>query len=151
MSGFIGLEVTGTDNLIKDFKGYEKEAQEAVDKAVSDTAKSVETDAKNRLKGLYGSAKHIVTGVLRSSIYNRPAIGGGKVVGTTVDYAPYIEFGTGDLVEIPEGTGDVAAQYKGKGIRKINIKGDSFLNWAAVNQRKKLIERITGNLNKIKK
>jgi hypothetical protein len=151
MAGFIGLQVTGAEDLIKDFKGYEKEAQKAVDKAVSDTAKMIETDAKNRLKGLYGSAKHIVTGVLRSSIYNKPAADGGKVVGTYVDYAPYIEFGTGDLVEIPEGTEDVAAQYRGKGIRKVNIKGDSFLNWAAVNQRKKFIERITNNLNKIKK
>lgn len=151
MAGFIGLEVTGTENLIRDFKGYEKEATKAVDKAVSDTAKAVETDAKKRLNGNFGSRKHVVYGNLLRSIYNRAVQSMEKVVGTPVKYAAYIEFGTGDLVEIPTGLESVAAQFKGKGIRKVNIKGDSFLNWAAVNQRKKFIERIQTNLNKIKK
>ena len=34
------------------------------------------------------------------------------------------------------------ASNKGKGIKKVNIKGDSFLNWAAVNREKKHIERL---------
>jgi hypothetical protein len=150
MSGFIGLEISGIENVIRDFKGYEAQAEKAVNKAVSDTAKGVETDAKKRLNGGFGSRKHVVYGNLLRSIYNRVIVSMEKVVGTPVHYAPYIEFGTGDLVEIPEGLEDVAAQFKGKGIRKVNIKGDSFLNWAAVNQRKKFIDRITSNMNAIK-
>jgi hypothetical protein len=153
MSSFIGLEVTGVEDLIKDFKGYEKEAQKAMDKAIDDTSKAVESDAKKRLNGLFGSAKHNIHGGagLLGSIYNRVVKTGEKVVGTSKEYAAYIEFGTGDLVEIPEGLESVAAQFRGKGIRKVNIKGDSYLNWAAINQRKRFIERISTNLNKIKK
>jgi hypothetical protein len=147
----IGAEVIGVEGLLKDFKGYEKEAEKAINKAVSDTAKGIESDAKKRLKGMMGSAKHWITGRLASSIYNRVVKSMEKVVGTDVFYAPYIEFGTGDLVEISEGTEDVAALFKGKGIRKVNIKGDSFLNWAALNQQKKLTERIEKNLNEIQK
>jgi hypothetical protein len=76
-----------------------------------------------------------------------------KVVGTDVEYASYIEFGTGDMVfenfDFDDNARRVAADFKGKGIRKVNIKGDSFLNWAAVNQQEKLVKRIEDNLNKI--
>jgi hypothetical protein len=147
----IGLEIIGQKELLKGFENYKVEAEKAINKAVSDTAKMIETDAKNRLRGMNGSRKHVVYGNLLRSIYNRVVGSMEKVVGTNVSYAPYIEFGTGDLVEIPEGTEDVAIKFKGKGIRKVNIKGDSFLNWAAVNQRLKLVERIKDNLNKIKK
>jgi hypothetical protein len=151
MSQFIGLEVSGIDQLLKDFKGYEREAGRAIDKAVDDTADQISKIAKERLQGMQGSSRHIVYGNLIRSIYRRTLGAMERIVGTPVNYAPYIEFGTGDLVEIPEGTEEVAAQFKGRGIRKVNIKGDSFLNFAAVHERKKLIDRITTNLNKIKK
>jgi len=142
---FIGLEISGVEGLLQDFKGFKKEAEIAINKAVSDTSRAIETDAKNRLR----DCNHVVFGNLLRSIYNRVIQSMEKIVGTNVYYAPYIEFGTGDLVEIPEGTEEVAIQFKGKGIRKVNIKGDSFLNWAAVNQSKKLVDRIENNLNKI--
>jgi hypothetical protein len=145
----IGVEITGTQELISDFKGYEKEAEQAINKAVTDTAKAIETDAKRRLQGQLGSKRHWITGNLAKSIYNRIVQSMEKVVGTKLPYAPYIEFGTGDFVDIPEGAEGVASLFRGKGIRKVNIKGDSFLNWAAVNQRQKLVERIKANLNKI--
>lgn len=152
----IGLEVTGVEGLIRGFKGYEKEAEKAISKAVTDTAKAIESDAKKRLAGQLGSNKHTIHGGagLLGSIYNRVVDVLEKVVGTNTHYAPYIEFGTGDLVftnyDFSDEAKATAAQYKGKGIRKVNIRGDSFLNWAAVNQRAKLEKRITDNLNKIK-
>jgi phage gpG-like protein len=149
MSGFIGVEIDGIDKIMADFRGYEREAEKAINTAVSQTSLMVQKDAKSRLNGLLGSAKHWITGNLAKSVYNRRVVSMEKVVGTNVEYAPYIEFGTGDLVEIPEGTEDIASQYKGQGIRKVNIKGDSFLNFAAVNQNKKHAERVAKELNKI--
>jgi phage gpG-like protein len=150
---FIGAEISGVENLISDFKGYEKEAVKAIDMAVKETAANIESDAKKRLRGMFGSAKHWITGRLAASIYNRKVKDMEKVVGTDVEYAPYIEFGTGDMVfenfDFDKEAKGVAADFKGKGIRKVNIKGDSFLNWAAVNQQEKLVDRIESNLNKI--
>jgi hypothetical protein len=154
---FIGCEISGVDELLKDFKGYEVEAGKALDKAIKDTAKGVETDAENRLRGLLGSAKHTIHGGagLLGSIYNRVSGQFEKIVGTPVYYAPYIEFGTGDLVfenfDFDENARSIASQYKGKQPAKHPIRGDSFLNWAAVNQQKKLVERIENELNKINK
>lgn len=42
-------------------------------------------------------------------------------VESKVMYAPYIEFGTGSLVQIPAGWEDFASQFKGAGIRQVNI------------------------------
>jgi hypothetical protein len=150
----IGVEIIGAEGLRQDLNSYSKEAQKAIDKAVSDTAKAIETDAKKRLNGMFGSSKHVIFANLVKSIYKRKIESMEAVVGTPVHYAPYIEFGTGEKVftnfEFDDEAKKVAAQFKGK--KKVKgIKGDSFLNWAAVNQSKKLLERIETELNKINK
>jgi len=163
----IGLEIIGTEELLKGFDKYREEAEKAINKAVSDTSFNIETDAKNRLlNSIEGHSypkmnvkTHQQTGHggagLLGSIYNRVVQSMEKVVGTNKSYAPYIEFGTGDLVftnsEFDEDARETASQYKGKGIRKVNIRGTSYLNYAAVHNRKKLVERIKENLNKIVK
>ncbi len=170
--GFIGVEIDNLNiqGLLRDLKGYEKESEKAIDKAVTDTAKAIQTDAKDRLRSYLAIVGEYVTSKsgrktqakrghggsgLTGSIYNRVVKSMEKVVGSNKHYAPYIEFGTGDLVftnfDFDNDAKEVAAQFKGKGIRKVNIKGGSFLNWAAVNQQKKLIERIETNLNAINK
>jgi len=150
----IGVEVIGTRDLQNDLNKYGVEGEKAINKAVSDTSKAIETDAKNRLRGGLGSAKHWIYGALGRSIYNRVVQSMEKVVGTPVKYAPYIEFGIGEMVftnmEFTAEERAVAAQFKGQ--KKVKgFKGDSFLNWAAHNQEKKLIERIEKNLNDLNK
>jgi len=151
----ISLEVEGIEQLKAGFTKYGKAADKAVTKAVNITALNIEKDAKSRLRGSHGSGKHWIIGTLAKSIYNRPTDKPGeKQVGTNLEYAPYIEFGTGDVVfenfDFSAEAKQYAAQYKGKGIRKVNIRGDSFLNWAAVNQMKKFRERVIAELNKLK-
>jgi hypothetical protein len=151
----IGCEIIGIEGLRQDLNAYSKESQKAIDKAVKQTATQIESVAKKRLMGMMGSDKHTIHGGagLLGSIYNRMIESMEWVVGTPNFYAPYIEFGTGDLVftnfDFEDEAKKVASQFKGKGIRKVNIKGDSFLNFAAVNQSKKLVERIETELNKI--
>jgi hypothetical protein len=41
-------------------------------------------------------------------------------------YAPYVEFGTGGTVSIPKGFEAMAGRFKGKGIRKINLRPRPF-------------------------
>lgn len=151
----IGLEISGVNELLAGFENYKKESDKAINQAVADTARAVEKDAKERLKsGLQQNPKHRRTSRLLSSIMRKKDYEKDQfeaVIGTNVEYAPYIEFGTGDFVEIPEGAEDVAAKYKGKGIRKVNIRAVSFLNYAAVKNRGKFIQSLTNRLNAIKK
>jgi len=136
------------------FEKYKVQSDKALDKAIDRTAFAVQKDAQSRLQGMFGSKRHIVFARLMRDIYLRTFGKFEKRVGSNVEYAPYIEFGTGDLVFTnfnfsPEAK-VAAAEFKGRGIRKINIHGDSFLNWAAVNQTPKHRERIIEELNKIK-
>jgi HK97 gp10 family phage protein len=151
----IGIEIQGVNELMAGLENYKKETDRAIKNSVTEVSMAVVRDAKMRLKeGLQQNPKHTRTGILWNSIMRKKQYEKDQfeaVVGTNVNYAPYIEFGTGDLVEIPEGAESVAAQYKGKGIRKVNIKAVSFLNFAAVKNRKKFIESLTKNLNKIKR
>jgi hypothetical protein len=157
MNPILDTKVEGVEGLLRDFKGYEKEAEAAIDKAVKETAQKGAKMAKDRLEGRLGSKRHYHFGDLIKSVFAKK--GNKKMEAQfgsyTCEYAPYIEFGTGDLVftnfEFDEDARRVAAQYKGQGIRKVNIRGDSFLNYAAVEQAPKLRERITNELNAINK
>ena len=42
-------------------------------------------------------------------------------------YAPFVEFGTGDFVEVPSGLEKYANQFRGAGIRKVNLPARPFL------------------------
>lgn len=51
---------------------------------------------------------------------------GGKIT-FSINYAPYVEFGTGGSVLIPKGWESFAMQFKGKGIRTINLPPRPYL------------------------
>ena len=61
-------------------------------------------------------------------------------------YSAYQEFGTGGLVDIPEGWAEMAAQFKGKGIKQVNIMPHPFMypafRWVRTNFNKDIKEAI---------
>ena len=59
-----------------------------------------------------------------------------------VKYAAYVEFGTGGLVSVPEELREIAARFKGRGIRRINMRPQPFM-WPALQiQRDILLDDI---------
>jgi len=73
----------------------------------------------------------------------RPDIGNAVYSLTaSVKYAPYQEFGTGDLVEVPQELTQYARQFKGKGIRKVNIKAKPYLYPAALRAQAKILRDL---------
>lgn len=65
-----------------------------------------------------------------------------KRIFNIVEYGPYIEFGTGGLVDIPAGLEDIAIQFKGAGIRQVNMNAQPFFFAPFFEEQRKLIERI---------
>jgi len=59
-----------------------------------------------------------------------------------VSYAPYQEFGTGLKVRVPKGYEDVAIKYKGRGVRKVNLKPQPYLVPSIELNTPKLIARL---------
>jgi hypothetical protein len=51
---------------------------------------------------------------------------GGSGIGVNVHYAPYVEFGTGKGVSVPNELAEYAIQFKGKGIRKVNNRAQPY-------------------------
>lgn len=64
-------------------------------------------------------------------------------VSANAPYAPYVEFGTGGLVEIPQGFEELAAKFKGKGIKRVNLPARPFLIPAAQKGAKELQEKLS--------
>lgn len=92
-------------------KFAQKYKEEYVD-LLTETIQNIETEAI--------SAAPTDLGVLRNSI-NGEVDGLNGVVGSTVKYSPYIEFGTGGLVDVPAGLEDYAMKFKGAGIKQVNL------------------------------
>lgn len=98
------------------------------------TINDISDDAKARVPvGL--------SGYLKNSIIPTPKDLKGEVkVG--MHYAPYIEFGTGGLVDVPAGLEDFAIKYIGNGIKQVNLAPRPFLFPAFFSNVAKLTERI---------
>ena len=93
------------------------------------------------------------TGALRQSI-NSEASGKGVDVFANADYAPYIEFGTGSQVSLADmkelGIPDAyAAQFKGKGIREVNLPPRPFFFSSARIGFNNMLKRIDKKLKKL--
>ena len=86
------------------------------------------------------------TGFLKGHI--RPKIDSdrlGASVGSTVKYAPYVEFGTGNMVVAPADVAEYAMTFKGKGIRKVNQRAQPYLFPAY----RMGVKEMTNKLNKM--
>lgn len=90
------------------------------------------------------------TGNLRQqSNYEATREGFGFKVSFSASYAPYVEFGTGGSVLVPNGWEEVAIQFKGKGIRTINLPARPFLIPAFEKNVKLMEQRIQSQLNNL--
>lgn len=93
------------------------------------------------------------TGALKNSIQSIPIkvskneITGGVEVGAS--YAPYIEFGTGTKVKVPSELSNFARQYKGKGIKEVNLPARPFFYPEVFKQRTELPKNIERTLKKL--
>lgn len=105
--------------------------------------------ATTNIEGTAKSKVVVDTGKLKQSIYHRmnytETTG---QVGATEFYAPFIEFGTGGNVSIPNGFADFASEFKGAGVRTINRSAQPFLIPAFLEETQKLKEQIKKTVTK---
>lgn len=114
MSNNINVKITGEI----DFEKYGKEIAELAEAEISDTILNIQSGAVTDAP--------VDEGVLRRSI-RAETVGLEGKVWTRVPYAPYQEFGTGGLVDVPPGWEEYAIKFKGAGIRQVNMKPQPFL------------------------
>lgn len=105
----IFFDVSGFDSLLTKMNKMSKDIQENVLYEVNASALNVQSNAKKYAP--------VNLGQLRNSIQLKEELTNGKLVftiGSKLSYAPYIEFGTGGKVAIPNGYSEFANQFRGK-------------------------------------
>ena len=122
MADKISFKIEGLDALIKRLGKLSPEIAKEVAMEINASALAIQSKARKDVV--------VDNGILRNSIQLKEINKGDKIiytVGSALKYAPYVEFGTGGTVNVPAGYEDFAIQFKGKGIRKINLKPRPYL------------------------
>lgn len=129
----------------KYLKDLEGDVADYVRAEIEDSILTIETDAANDVP--------VDTGALKNSIQSTPIkatkdqITGGVEVGA--NYSPYVEFGTGTRVKVPSELSAFASQYKGDGIKEVNLPARPFFYPAVYKQRQELPKNIERTLKKL--
>jgi HK97 gp10 family phage protein len=122
MADQISFKIEGLDALIKRLGKLSPKIAKEVAMEVNASALAIQSKAKRDVV--------VDNGTLRNSIQLKEVNVGTKIVytvGSALKYAPYIEFGTGGLVNVPAGFESFAMQFKGTKGRKINLRARPYL------------------------
>jgi|APGre2960657423_1045063.scaffolds.fasta_scaffold00812_9 HK97 gp10 family phage protein len=125
MADNISFRIEGLDALIKRMGKLAPEIAKEVAMEVNASALAIQSKARRSV-----ASNSTDKGRLVGSIQLKEVNTGDKImytVGSRLKYAPYVEFGTGGTVNVPAGYEDFAIQFKGKGIRKINLRPRPYL------------------------
>lgn len=99
----VSVTVSGLGQTRAALERYRRSVPDRVQAATDRTGQAVAREAK-------GLAPFDL-GDLRASIAYVPGTGGRGAVEATADHAPYVEFGTGDRVDVPSGLESYARQF----------------------------------------
>lgn len=139
----MSYKIEGLDDLINRLGKLEPTLAKEVAYEVNASALKIQSSAKR--------AVVVDNGMLRNSIQLKEINTGKKVVytvGSYLRYAPYVEFGTGGKVSVPAGYEEFAIQFKGKGIREVNLRPRPYLIPAFENEipvLRKNIKKVISN------
>lgn len=137
------VKISGINIVLNGIDQYSKDVQKQVEDEIKDWAKRTEAAAIRDVP--------VDTGQLRSTI--RSVVGANGITWIVkaggikdVDYAPYVEFGTGALVDQSflqqYGLVSYAQQFKGKGERLVNLPARTFLYRNAADELAKSVAEI---------
>jgi hypothetical protein len=143
----INFDKKSLNAFYKYLKDLEGDVADFVRAEIEDSILSIESEAVSNVR--------VDTGALKQSIQSTPIkvsknqISGGVEVGA--NYAPYVEFGTGTRVKIPTELSQFAAQFKGDGIKEINLPARPFFYPEVFKQRTELPKNIERTLTTLLK
>lgn len=128
--------------ITKDMKSeIERDLREIVEAATTQTAMQAKQFAPMDKRVGHGAG-------IKSSIYKLIRGLTGEVwVGA--HYAPYVDFGTGNKVQVPSDWRDVAIRFRGAGIREVNNKSQPFFYPAVDRYKDRFNKACEKTLNKV--
>lgn len=139
-------KIRGLDKLLKDLDKFGKDAPILIGAEIEDMSSSMVKIAKERARFDTGKLKQSIRYIKKDTL--RYVVEAG---GDLAPYAPYHEFGTGGLVQVPKEFEEDAYRAKGKGIRMVNIMPQPFMHPAYLVGQKELPKNIKKQLDKLAK
>ena len=143
----VNIKINKTDlkkleNKLEDLRRIsEKELSKEVGQTVALSSRRMK---QNVVVDLGTLRQSIVFGVTRSKGF----------VKAKAKYAPYVEFGTGRIVNLKDmqelGIPDsYAAQFKGRGIKEVNLPARPFFFSSVRTEFRKMLDRVNDKLNRL--
>lgn len=141
----MGVKIKGTSQVLNRLKNVSRQAELETKSAVVRNTDGIFKDALEAVPIDFGELQR--SGVLSYS--DNQLTGTVAFGGTPAPYAPYVEFGTGSNVSVPEGFGAYAMQFyvNGKG----TMKAQPYLIPAFIKYKKiflRDIRKIAKNISK---
>jgi hypothetical protein len=138
----IGINISGSQKFIAALEAKKKDIVYGIDQAMQESVVKINLNQKVL-------APKDTTTMATSLIWKKESICDYviKSEGAGSSYAPYQEFGTGGYVFMGEGWVDeelasFASQFKGRGIRKVNLRPQPFFYPPFFEEAPKLIAKI---------
>ena len=132
--------IKNINSVISELRKYSKEAEQLIEGITEQSARKIEKDAKQYAPANFGKLGQSINAFKESS--------SNWVIVAGAPYAAYVEFGTGGLVNVPTELKDIAITWKGKGIRKINLRPRPYMYPALLKGRNEYLETLKKALSK---
>jgi HK97 gp10 family phage protein len=136
----IKVKLEGLETAIRNLHSWEKEKIKKVADQYNRSALAIEKGAKLKVPVDKNRLRPDIQKRVTKTDHNRVV---NAEVFNTVKYAPFVEFGTGSLVEVPAEQQEYASQFKGKTERVRNYRARPYLFPAFEQERPILIQKLT--------
>lgn len=138
------MKITGLNETLKALKKFEADGVEAVKANIEVASYNMQHEAMQRVPVDLGQLKNSIRIEFTDNGLTTTLI-------ATAAHAAFQEWGTGGLVSIPKGMEELARQFKGKGLRRINLAPQPFMHPAWDKERKAFPERLKKELEVLAK
>jgi HK97 gp10 family phage protein len=137
------MEIKGLNSVLANIRKYGKEAEKDIEGVTELVARNIEKNAKNYAPANFGKLGQSIQAVKDTPLNWKIEAGG-----VIAPYAPFVEFGTGGLVNVPNELKDQAIKFKGKGIKQVNLRARPYLYPALLQGRTEYLEKLKKVLEK---
>lgn len=136
-------KIRGVAQLLKKLDKFGEDGRRYAVAVTNQTAQNIANKARVRAP--------VDLGALRQSIGNTEATAQANrsLIYATARYAPYVNWGTGGLVNVEPIFTDLAIKFKGKGIRQINLIARPFLTGSYLEEALEYPKRLKAALKKL--
>ena len=136
--------IKGLDKLFKDLSNLGGDVDKKVAIITRSNAQEIVVDARQRAPIDLGKLRQGINSEKDKNTFNYKIFAREK-------YSAFLEFGTGGMVKVPNELKELAIQFKGKGVKEINLQPRPYLYPAFVKGREKYLEDLKALLDSLTK